>query len=315
MDTLITKDVERKKQRPPMKLNVFKNKKWSDYFWGYLLILPVFLGLGIFYIIPFFQNLFYSFTDLGSFGKYSWIGLENYKKLFSDPDIPIALLNTFKYTIITVPISICISLVIATLLNTKIKGITFYRLMFFLPAITMPAAIATMWKWLYNGQYGLINQLLNKFGLEGHAWIADPQYAMKALIIVGIWSSLGMKIIYFLAGLQGIPKSYYEASTIDGAGPIRQFFTITLPLLSPTIFFVSITSLISAFQMFDIIFMMISKTGLAINSTMSIVYLFYKNAFEYLEKGYASAISILLFVIILIITIIQLKLQKKFTDY
>lgn len=189
------------------------------------------------------------------------------------------------------------------------------QILFFLPAITMPAAIATMWKWLYNGQYGLINQLLNKLGLEGHAWIADPKYAMAALIIVGIWSSLGMKIIYFLAGLQGISKSYYEASTIDGAGPIRQFFTITLPLLSPTIFFVSITSLISAFQMFDIIFMMISKTGLAINSTMSIVYLFYKNAFEYLDKGYASAISILLFVIILIITIIQLKLQKKFTDY
>ncbi len=314
MDTLIVEEREIKKKKPPKRSSRLKSKKLNDCLWGYLLILPLLLGLGIFYIIPFFQNLYYSFTDLGSFGKYSWIGLENYKKLISDPTIPRALLNTFKFTIVSVPISICLAIVISTLLNLKIKGISFYRLLFFLPAVTMPAAIATMWKWLYNGQYGLINHVLAKLGLEGHAWIAEPKYAMTALIIVGIWSSLGMKIIYFLAGLQGIPKSYYEAATIDGAGSIRQFFSITLPLLAPTIFFVSITSLIGALQMFDIIFMMISKTSMAIDSTMSIVYLFYKNAFEYLDKGYASAISIVLFVIILIITAFQLKLQKKFVD-
>lgn len=314
MDTLIVKDRKVKREKPPKKNNRLKSKKINDCLWGYLLILPLLLGLGLFYIIPFFQNLYYSFTDLGSFGKYTWIGLENYKRLISDPTIPRALLNTFKFTIVSVPVSICLAIIISVLLNLKIKGIAFYRLLFFLPAVTMPAAIATMWKWLYNGQYGLINYVLSKFGIDGHAWIAEPKYAMTVLIIVGIWSSLGMKIIYFLAGLQGIPKSYYEAATIDGAGPIRQFFSITLPLLAPTIFFVSITSLIGALQMFDIIFMMISKTSMAIDSTMSIVYLFYKNAFEYLDKGYASAISIVLFVIILIITAFQLKLQKKFVD-
>lgn len=241
--------------------------------------------------------------------------MENYINVFSDPKVPQALINTVKFTVISVPISIIISLFIATLLNSKIKGLSVYRTLYFLPAVTMPAAIAMMWKWLYNGQYGLLNQLLNKIGIEGHAWIADPKFAMGALIVVGIWSSLGMKIIYFLAGLQGIPKAYYEAATIDGAGPIRQFFSITLPSLTPTIFFVMITSLIGALQMFDLIFLMISKTSLAVDSTMSIVYLFYKYAFEFQEKGYASAISIVLFMIILVITAIQLKLQKKWVNY
>lgn len=290
-------------------------RKLNDLFWGYLLILPTVLGLAVFYIAAFFQNLYYSFTNLGAFGKYKWIGMENYINVFSDPKVPQALINTVKFTVISVPISIIISLFIATLLNSKIKGLSLYRTLYFLPAVTMPAAIAMMWKWLYNGQYGLLNQLLAKVGIEGQAWIADPKFAMGALIIVGIWSSLGMKIIYFLAGLQGIPKAYYEAATIDGAGPIRQFFSITLPSLTPTIFFVMITSLIGALQMFDLIFLMISKTSLAVDSTMSIVYLFYKYAFEFQEKGYASAISIVLFMIILAITAIQLRLQKKWVNY
>lgn len=290
-------------------------KQRSDWFWGYLMILPTVGGLAIFYIGAFFQNLYYSFTNMGSFGKYKWIGLANYSRLLSDPEIPKALANTFKYTLICVPISICLSILIAVLLNSKIKGLTLYRTMFFLPAVTMPAAIAMMWKWLYNGQFGLINQLLSHLGIAGKAWIADPKFAMGALIVVGVWSSLGMNIIYFLAGLQGIPKMYYEAADIDGAGPIKQFFSVTLPLLSPTIFFVLIMSLIGALQMFDLIFLMISKTSMAVDNTMSIVYLFYKNAFEFMDKGYAASISILLFVIIMIITAIQLRLQKKWVNY
>lgn len=312
--TFKTKPKRNSKKQSLKDKGISKRQK-SDWFWAYLMILPTVGGLAIFYIGAFFKNLYFSFTDLGSFGNYKWIGLDNYVKLFSDPNIPKALGNTFKYTLISVPISICLAIFIAVLLNSKIKGITIYRTLYFLPAVTMPAAIAMMWKWLYNGQYGLINQLLAKIGIQGHAWIANPKYAMGALIIVGIWSSLGMNIIYFLAGLQGIPRMYYEAADIDGAGPIRQFFTITLPLLSPTIFFVMIMSLIGALQMFDLIFLMISKTSMAIDSTMSIVYLFYKNAFEFLDKGYAAAISILLFFIILIITIIQLKLQKKWVNY
>lgn len=307
----IAKDKEAKEMRK----RFLRTKQGQDNFWGYLMILPAVGGLTIFYILAFFQNLFYSFTDLGAFGNYSWVGLENYTKVLSDPQIPKAILNTTKFTVISVPISIILAILIATLLNSKIKGITVYRTLFFLPAVTMPAAIAMMWKWLYNGQYGLINQILEKVGIPGHAWIADPKFAMGALIIVGIWSSLGMNVIYFLAGLQGIPKSYYEAAEVDGAGPIRQFFSITLPLLTPTVFFVLIMSLISAFQMFDLIFMMISQSSMAVESTMSIVYLFYKNAFEFHFKGYASAISMVLFVIIMVITMIQLKFQEKWVNY
>lgn len=303
-----------KKEITKPKFAITKRQR-SDWFWGYLMILPTVGGLAIFYIGAFFQNLYFSFTNLGSFGKYNWIGLDNYAKLLSDPEIPKALANTFKYTLICVPISLCLSIFIAVLLNSKIKGLSVYRTLYFLPAVTMPAAIAMMWKWLYNGQYGLINQLLDNFGIQGKAWIADPKFAMGALIVVGVWSSLGMNIIYFLAGLQGIPKMYYEAANIDGAGPIRTFFSVTLPLLSPTIFFVMIMSLIGALQMFDLIFLMISKTSMAVDNTMSIVYLFYKNAFEFLDKGYAAAISILLFVIIMVITVIQLKLQKKWVNY
>ena len=301
------KDMKYKKKKPT------KTEK-NNWFWAYVMILPTVGGLGVFYIAAFFQNLYYSFTDLGSFGNYKWIGMSNYTKLLADPEIPKALMNTFKYTAVAVPFSIILSMFIAVLLNSKIKGRSIYRVLYFLPAVTMPAAIAMIWKWLYNGQYGLINQVLAKFGIEGQAWIASPKFALGALIIVGIWTSLGMNIIYFLAGLQGIPGMYYEAADIDGAGPIRKFFSITLPLLAPTMFFVTIMSLIGSLQMFDLIFLMISRTSMAVDSTMSIVYLFYKNAFIFLDKGYAAAISILLFFIILAITAIQLRLQKKWLD-
>src|SRR5699024_5708575 len=173
---------------------VYKKKKSSkmersNWFWAYVMILPLVIGLGIFYIGAFFQNLYYSFTNLGSFGNYEVIGLANYKALMSDPEIPKALMNTFKYTIVSVPLSIAISIFIAVLLNSKIKGQSFYRVLYFLPAVTMPAAIAMIWKWLYNGEYGLLNQILAKFGIQGHAWIANPKFALGALIVVGVWSS------------------------------------------------------------------------------------------------------------------------------
>lgn len=291
------------------------NKRRSDLMWAYILILPTVLGIGIFYVGAFFQNVFYSFTDMGAFGKWSWVGLENYKRLLSDPDVLQTLMNTFKYTILSVPFTISVSIIIAVLLNSKIKGIGIYRTLFFLPAVTMPAAVSMVWKWLYNGKFGLLNTLLAKIGIEGPAWIADPKFALPALIIVAVWMSIGFNMVILLAGLQGISRSYYEAASIDGASPIQQFFMITLPLLSPTIFFISIMALIGAFQMFDLVYLMIGKSSLAMDKTRTIVYLFYKYAFEWYEKGYAAAIAVLIFIIILIVTIIQLRLQKKWVHY
>lgn len=301
--------------RIPTKRKKLTAMQKSSYLWAYLMIFPTVFGIGVFYIYAFLQNVFYSFTDLGSFGQYHFVGLENYRKLLEDPNMGTALLNTFKYTVVSVPLSIVAATLVAVLLNSKIKGLSVYRTLYFLPAVTMPAAIAMVWKWLYNSKFGLINELLHYLGLKGQAWISDPKLALGSIIVVAVWCSIGFNMIIILAGLQGISRSYYEAAAIDGAGPVRQFFSITLPLLTPTLFFVTIMALIEAFQVFDMIFMMISESSMAIKSTMSVVYLFYKNAFILDNKGYASAIAILIFVIIMLVTVVQLKLQKKWVNY
>lgn len=287
----------------------------EDYMWGYIFIAPLLLGLIIFYIYPFIKNFFYSFTDINNFNQATFVGLENYAKMFSDPELWQSLWNTLRYAVITVPIGIICSLVIAGLLNTKIKGTSIYRTLYFLPAVTMPAAIAMVWKWIYNGNYGVLNQFLGVFGIEGQNWLSSPDFALYMIMIVGVWSVVGYNMIILLAGMQGISTSYYEAAAIDGAGAIMQFFKITIPLLTPTIFFVLITGLISGFQVFDTIYMMIGKSSLAFESTQTLVMMFYRNAFDYGYKGYASAIAMFIFIIIMVITVIQIKLQKKWVNY
>ena len=179
----------------------------------------------------------------------------------------------------------------------------------------MPAAIAMVWKWIYNSDYGLLNYMLSCFGIDGPNWLTNPNIALYSIIIVAIWGGIGYNMVIFLSGLQNIPKTYYEAAIMDGARPITIFFKITLPLLSPVIFFVTIMSLIGAFQVFDLIFMMIGRTSNVIENTQSIVYLFYQNAFILNEKGYSAAIAVILLIIILIITAIQMILQKKWVHY
>lgn len=285
----------------------------SDMMWGYLMIAPLMLGLIIFYVWPVFQTFFYSFTEWGAFGKYKWTGIDNYEKLLTDTNLLKAFRNTLIYIIFTVPVGIFISILVAVLLNQRIHGLTVYRTLYFLPVVTMPAAVAMVWKWLYNSDYGLLNYALAKIGISGPQWLTDPNFALYSVIIVAIWSSVGHNMIILLSGLQGISSSYYEAASIDGAGTFYKFFRITLPLLTPTIFFVAVMSLIGAFQVFDLIFMMVGN--IVIDSTQSVVYLFYKYAFMQNMKGYASAIAVVLFVIILAVTYVQMKLQKRWVHY
>lgn len=287
----------------------------SQWLWGYVLIAPFFVGMLIFYIWPILQTIYFSFTKWEAFNTYSWDGLANYKRLMHDESLFHALRNTVLYVVMFVPLSIILSIIAATLLNQKVRGLAVFRTLFFLPVVTMPAAVAMVWKWLYNGDYGLINEVLSKFSIHGKSWLTDPKLALFSVVIVSVWSSIGNNMIIFLSGLQGISPSYYEASSIDGAGPFRKFFMITMPLLTPTIFFVTIISLIGAFQVFDLIFMMIGKTSPVIENTQSVVYLFYKYAFEDNDKGYASAIGVFLLAIIMVITAIQMKLQKKWVHY
>lgn len=292
-----------------------RQRKLIDYAWAYFMIFPTMVGLIILNIWPIFNTLYLSLTKWEGFGGTVWVGFENYKEMLTDESVRQALWNTFGYTIGVVPIGIFLSLIVAVLLNSNIKGKSLYRTIYFLPIVSTPAAIAMVWKWLFNSEFGLINYFLSFFGIEGPQWLTDSRFVLLSVIIVGIWSTLGYNMIILLSGLQEIPKTYYEAADIDGVGPISKFFVITIPLVSPTLFFVVVLSLISALQVFDHIYMMIDKTNAAIEHAQSLTYLFYKYAFMMNSKGYASAIVMLLFVIILIVTVIQLRLQKKWVYY
>ena len=288
----------------------------KDWIAAYIFIPPVTIGLLIFYVWPFIQNFWFSFNDVNKFNMATFCGLDNYKKLFEEPDLMLALKNTILYAVITVPIGLFISLLLATLLNSKIKGKGIYRTIYFLPSITMAAAVALVWKLIFNGDYGILNTVLEFFGVEGKRWLTDPSTALFCVMMVGIWSGAGYNMIILLAGMQGVSNSYYEAAEIDGAGPVQKFFKITIPLVSPTIFFVTITGLIGAFQVFDTLYMMIDiDKNPAFNAVKTTNVLFYQNAFTYGYKGYAAAISIFMFVIIMIITAIQLWGQKKWVNY
>lgn len=288
----------------------------NEWCWGWFLIAPTVIGLLILNIIPIFQTFYMSFFKSGDFGRGNiFVGLDNYRKMLNDPQVWGALGNTIKYTVIVVPLAIIISMLVAVLLNGNIKGKSLYRTIYFIPVVATPAAITMVWKWLYNNQFGLLNVMLGKLGISHVDWINSPKIALISVAIIGIWSTVGYNMVLLLAGLQEIPRDYYEASTIDGASPVVQFFRITLPLLSPTLFFVMVTAIIQAMQVFDVIYMMLDVTSPAYDSTVSLVYLFYNNSFKYSNKGYGSAIVMLLLVIIMIITAIQMKVQKKWVNY
>lgn len=287
----------------------------SEFLWGWLFILPTIIGLVILNIIPIFQTIYQSFFKTGDFGKGNkFVYFSNYIKVFSDTEVWQALVNTFKYALVEVPFSIAISLVIAVLLNRKIKGRSIYRTIIFLPMVAAPAAIAMVWRWLYNADFGLINNVLG----TNINWVSNPNLTIFSITIIGIWSVLGYNMVLFLAGLQEIPKDYYEAASLDGATGIAAFFNVTLPLLSPTIFFVCVTRVIAAMQVFDLIYMIMAggaNSNPALPKTQSLVYLFYKYSFTQKNLGYGSTIVVLLLVIILLITVFQMKAQKKWVFY
>ena len=280
--------------------------------WGWLFIFPTMLGLIVLNIIPIFATIKQSFFKTGDFGKGNiFIGLENYNTLIHDTEVWQSLWNTIKYAIIEVPFSIAIALLLAVFLNRKMKFRSGYRAIFFLPMVAAPAAVAMVWRWLYNSQFGLLNHIFGKH----IQWISDPKIAWISVAIIGVWSIIGYNMVLFLAGLQEIPKDYYEAADIDGASGINSFFRITLPLLSPNIFFVMVTRVIGSLQVFDLIYMVMGKSNPALEKTQSIVYLFYQYSFTYGNKGYGSAIVMLLLAVIILVTIFQMIAQKKWVYY
>lgn len=278
-----------------------------------MFMLPNLIGILIFMGIPIVSSLYLSFTEWDLFGSPEWVGLSNYISIFKSNDFWKALLHTAYFIAGYLPLVIVLSLSAAMLLNKKLKGVTFFRFVYFLPVISSWVAVSMIWKWLFNPEYGLINYMLSLIGIAGPAWLQDPQWAMPAIIITSVWKDIGFVMVMFLAGLQGIPDDYYEAADLDGANGWQKFFKITLPLLSPTTFFVLIISLINSFQVFDQVWIM--TQGGPAGATGVLVEQIYRNAFRYYKMGYASALSWVLFGIIFLFTYIQMKLQRRWVGY
>ena len=278
----------------------------NEQFCAWLFILPAFIGTLIFIILPIFSSFWFSLSRWNLLGAPKFIGFANYIELFQDHYFFGVLLNTFYYAGVTTIFGIIIPLILAVFINSKIKGAGLYKIAYFIPFITPMIVVAIVWQWIYDPNYGILNWILNNSNLK---WLFDKYLAMIAVIIVSIWKNIGYNMIIFLAGLQAIPDSINEASEIDGAVGIKRFFLITIPMLSPTIFFVSIMTTISSFQVFDLIYLMTG--GGPENSTNVLVYWLYKNAFEYFNIGKASAIAYVLFLIILLLTLFQWKTRKS----
>lgn len=293
-----------------------KKQKRKEMLWAYLFIFPsVFLILCL-NIWPVIQTIIYSFQKIEGFLPSQWNGGKNYITLVTGKnEFAKALLNTAIYAVVTVPIGTLLSLITAVFLNRQIRFKSFFRVCFFIPVISAPAAVAMVWRWLYNSDFGIINYVLSMIGIEGPNWIGSNQYVLLSIMIVGIWSMVGYNMVILLAGLQDIPGVYYEAARIDGASERDCFWKITLPLVSPTTFFVVLTTTISALQVFDNIYMMVPSNSPSLKSAQSIVYLYYKYTFAQQNKGLGSAVAVVLLTIVLILTVIQMKAQKKWVIY
>ena len=278
---------------------------------AYLFIAPVILLFGIFRVVPSIQTLLYSFYKVELLrNRFTFIGLENFSDLLADEIFQGAALNTLKYVFTIVPISAFLGLVLAVLFNTKFHLKGFFKAVYFSPMVTSTVAAAMVWWWMYNPQFGIFNVLLKLVGLPSQPWLMSSSMALPSIIIFSIWKNLGYNMIIYLAGLQAIPPQFYEAATIDGAGALLRFRHITIPLLAPTTTFILIYNSISAFQVFDQVFVLTS--GGPANSTNVVVLELYRQAFQRFNFGYAAAEAMVLFLFIMGVTILQYVYSKRF---
>ena len=275
--------------------------------WGYIMVAPTIIGLIVLNLYPFLNTLVLSFSKTKPFGLYELRGVQNYIKMFQSPEFWRANWNTIYFCILTVPVGIFLALAVAVMLNAKIKGRTAFRAIFFLPMVVAPAAVAMVWKWMFNTEYGIINTLLaHKIN-----WVTDPNVIMITCAIIAIWSAIGYDAVLLLAGLQNISKSYYEAASLDGATKWQQFRMITLPMVSPTL----IMRLMSSIKVYDLIYMMVEESNPALTSAQSLMYLFYRESFVTGNRGFGSAVVIWTVALIGLVTVIQFWGQKKWVNY
>lgn len=285
----------------------------SETRWGYGLIAPMMIGFAIFFLIALGASLVLSFTRWDLLNAPQFSGLDNYRRILSDSRFHTAFFNTFAIAIPNVFLRISFALGLAVVLNSQIRFRTFYRIVFFLPVVTMPVAIATIWKWIFDPAFGPVNGVLGNFGVDGPSWLFNQSTAIVAVVIVLLWSGIGYDMIIFLAGLQSIPRDYYEASSLDGASAWQQFRDITLPLLTPTTFFLSVIAVIASLQVFDLVYVMTRLDSS--NRLPTLVYYIYNQGFEESRMGYAIAVAWVLLAMILVFTFIQFRLQRRWVHY
>lgn len=279
----------------------------------YLYTAPWLIGFFVLTLYPIVYSFYLMFTDMNLTGVGKFIGLENLKYAFTDDPLFIkAFINTLKYVVMFVPSSIILAFFVALLLSKKVKGLGFFRTAFYIPYITSGVAVTILWGWIYQKDYGIINYVLSLFGIKGVNWLGDKNIAMISIVILSLWT-IGNNIIIMLAGIQDIPQSYYESAQIDGAGAIRQIFSITLPLCTPTIYFNLIVTIIAAFQVFQQ--PLILTNGGSLNSTYTAAIHMYNNGFLYGKMGYASMMAWSLFVVIMVITLVVISTSKYWVFY
>ncbi len=278
-----------------------------------LFLLPNIVGFLAFSALPIVAAFVLSFFDWDLLIGAKFNGLQNYVQLFKDDIFRSSLLNTIYFVVVSVPLAVVVGLLVAVLVNQPLRGMTFFRSIFLLPYVTLTVAISLVWKWLYLPDVGLINRFLALVGIHGPAWLTDPVWAMPGLILLSVWKSFGYNMVLFLAGLQGIPDSLYEAATIDGASGWQRFRYVTIPMLSPITFFVIVISTIGSFQVFDQALVM-TNGGPGVATTTLVLYI-YQVGFQSFHMGYASAVAWVLFAIIFVFTIIQFWFQRRFVTY
>jgi multiple sugar transport system permease protein len=298
-------------KRPGRMRRVAKDarREWS----AYAFLSPGLILFIVFTVFALGFSLYLSFHEWSLIDDDKpYVGLENYRDILDDEHFQRAIINTFYFTGASVPAGMLLGLLIALLLNEPIRGRTFFRAAFFLPVVTPFVVVAILWKWLYNGDFGLFNYYLGKIGLinEPLRWLADPDLAMPSVIIMSVWSGIGFSMVIYLAGLQSIPEELYEAAKVDGAGALRRFWHITVPMLTPTSLFLLVIGIIGSLQVFTQIFVM--TQGGPVERTTTMVYFIYLSAFKFFEFGYASALAYFLFALVFVLTLFQLRLYRRY---
>ena len=281
--------------------------------WALLFLAPTLIGLAVLSAGPVFATLAISLTEWDLLRAPRLVGLDNFVELASDDRFLKALRNTAFYTVVSVPVGMSISLFLALALNQTIRGIAWIRTAYFLPVVTSTIAIALVWQWIYAPDAGLLNQFTGLFGIAPQKWLSNPVLAMPSIVAMSVWQGLGTNTIIFLAGLQAIPTELVDAASVDGAGRWARFRNVVLPLLTPSIFFTGILSLIASFQVFDQIFVL--QRPRPSDATITVVYFIYENGFKLFKMGYATAASWILFLIVAVLTAIYFRSQDRWVHY